>query len=68
MQRAGEGRDGGRKGHGEEELHVVPLPVPPLLKPDISEAAGAPKEVEKKWKAVGSRVREEQAGGPGAEG
>lgn len=47
----------GGKGRWEEEPHGEPLPVPLLLKYDISEAAGAPKEVEKKWKAVGSQGR-----------
>lgn len=35
----------------------LPLPVPLLLKYDISEAAGAPKEGKKKWKPVGSQGR-----------
>lgn len=35
----------------------LPLPVPLLLKYDISEAAGAPKEGENKWKPVGSQGR-----------
>lgn len=35
----------------------LPLPVPLLLKYDISEAAGAPNEVGKKWKPVGSQGR-----------
>lgn len=47
----------GGKGHGEEEPHGVPLPVPLLLEDDISEAAGAPEEVEEKRKAVGSQGR-----------
>lgn len=44
---------------GEEEAPVMvsPLPVPLLLKSDISEAAGAPEEVERKWQPVGSQPR-----------
>lgn len=44
---------GGGKG-GEESL---PLPVPLLLKYDILDTAGDPKEVKKKWKPVGSQGR-----------
>lgn len=52
-------------GGGEEERKSLPLPVPLLLKYDISETAGAPKEVKKKWKPVGSQGRRVKWGGGG---
>lgn len=42
---------------GEAPVMVSPLPAPLLLKSDISEAAGAPEEVERKWQPVGSQPR-----------
>lgn len=47
---------GGEWGEGEPATGP-PLPFPLLLKHDISEAAGAPEEVGKKWKPVGSPGR-----------
>ena len=56
MQRA---RGAGAEGKwGEEQPAMgLPPPVPLLLKYDISEAAGAPKEGGKKWKPAGSQGR-----------
>lgn len=61
MQKAREEREAGRSGNGGEGETVMglPLPIPLLLKCDISEAAGDPKEVENKWQPVGSRGRGE---------
>lgn len=44
-------------GRGEEVGESQPLPISLLLEYDISETAGAPKEVKKKWKPVGSEGR-----------
>lgn len=53
---------GGKLGE-EEPAMGPPLSVPLPLKYDISEAAGAPKEVEKKWQPVGSQSRGSQGTG-----
>lgn len=63
MQKAREKEE--RRGRGEEEPAMgLPLPVPLLQICDISEAAGAPKQVKKKWQPVGSQG----TGDPGGRG
>lgn len=53
-----EAREEGNDGRtGRARRKSQPLPIPLLLKYDISETAGAPKEVKKKWKPVGSQGR-----------